>query len=46
MEQNFEGLGVGGEDDELGNTTVEGLGSCKDQFNANSRFTQRGTDLR
>ena len=27
VEQNLNGLGVGGHDDELGNTTVEGLGS-------------------
>lgn len=26
MEENLEGLGVGGHDDELGDTTVEGLG--------------------
>lgn len=26
MEKNLNGLGIGGHDDELGNTTVEGLG--------------------
>lgn len=28
MEENFDGRGVGGHDDELGDTTVEGFGGC------------------
>lgn len=43
VEEDLDGLGVGGEDDELGDAPVEGLGDCKPGSDGNGGAT---TDIR
>lgn len=46
MEQNFQRLGVSGQDDELGNTTIESLGRFSAELEVNILFLIHRTSVR